>query len=147
MRRLIAVFSAVLIMCLLWLSPGCDNGIFGVVVGSGDMTTQTYDYSDFSHLQVENAFVVEVQRGLSYSVSVTVDDNLVDYLQISKSDNTLKLSVRAGYSYPNATFQAKVTMPNLEQLTLSGASRATVSGFNAQDDLKLLISGASSRGL
>ena len=144
MRRLLSV-SAVFLLGFLFLIPAC--GTFGIVVGSGDLTTQDYDLADFSRVEAENAFNIEVTRSAAFSVKVTVDDNLKDYLRISKEGDTLKLAVRPGYTFPNATFRAQVTMPALRQVSLSGASRATVSGFAARENLNLQASGASSVSL
>ena len=142
MKRLFFVLASTLVLCSLWLMPAC--GTFGVVIGSGDLETQDFNLADFSRVQVENTFNVEIRQAAAYSVKVTVDDNLMDYVRVTRNGDTLVLSARSGYSYPNSTFRAQVTMPNLRELRLSGASKADVAGFTARENLRVTASGASS---
>jgi hypothetical protein len=141
MRRFFLVSAAVLFLGFLFLSPAC--GGLGIAAGSGRLTTQDLAFSDFTRVEASYAFSVDIQQGAAFSVKITTDDNLTSYLRISKNGDTLVLAVLNGYSYPNATFRAQVTMPDLRQLSVSGASHATVSGFTARHDLKSTASGAS----
>ena len=57
------------------------------------------------------------------------------------------ISLKPGYGITGAaTMRAKVTMPELTGLDLSGASHTTVAGFNSDKSLKTQVSGASSLG-
>jgi hypothetical protein len=141
MRRLLLISAAVLLLGCLFLVPAC--GTFGVVAGSGRLTTQEFPLSDFTRVEANDTFNVEIQQGAAFSVKVTTDDNVMVYLRVSKNGDTLELAVRSGYSYPNSTFRAQVTMPDLRQLSVSGASHATASGFTAWHDLRTTVSGAS----
>jgi len=112
------------------------------VTGSGNLETREMDYSDFTRLDVSSLFQVTVTRADSFSVSLTLDDNLYDYLIIRKSGSTLQLGLRWG-TYLHATLKANITMPELRGLDLSGASRGDVSGFSSLDSLVIDVSGAS----
>jgi hypothetical protein len=138
MRRIMPPSLAAL-MVTLSLTMGCP-----VVAGSASLTTQDFALDGFSRVQAESSFNVEIMQGTSYAVTVTVNDNLKDSLRVSKNGDTLVLSVRKGYSYPNSTFRAQIIMPSLKELKLTGASRAAASGFTARDNLKLSGTGASS---
>jgi hypothetical protein len=142
MRRLAFFSLGALLGVSMALVPACRT--FGIVVGSGDLVTRDYDLDGFNRVQADHAFNVEIVQAPEHSLKVTVDDNLVDYLEISKNGEFLILSARDGYSFPNSTFRAQVAMPGLRELKLSGASRASASGFTARDDLKVSGSGASS---
>jgi hypothetical protein len=130
----------VTLLLLLWLVPGC----FGSVIGSGNLETRDFDYSDFTRLEVGNAFRVEVNPSESFSISITLDDNMFDYLYVSKSGETLKIRLKSGYRYSNHTAIAEVAMPEIQRLELSGATSGTVEGFSSIRDFTAEISGASS---
>ena len=117
------------------------------ITGSGNLDTKEFIYSDFDRIEASNAFELEVTQSSSYSVSITADDNLFDYIQVSKSGETLKIKLKSGRSYHSCTAIAKITMPELRGLDLSGATRGTVSGFSSTENIDLEVSGASSLDL
>ena len=113
------------------------------ISGSGNVVTQEEDISAFDKLDVSEAFKVDIRQGETFSVVVRVDDNLVKYLQVIKEGNTLKIGLKPGISVRAATRQAEVTMPELAGLDLSGASRASITGFKSTKSLDVDVSGAS----
>lgn len=115
-----------------------------IVVGSGRLKTENMDFSDFTRVEVGSAFEVKIVQSDSFSVSITADDNLFDYIQVSKSGSTLKIGVEPTVMFRSATHRAEITMPELFALELSGASHGTVTGFESVDDLDIEVSGASS---
>lgn len=113
--------------------------------GSGNTVTNEYNLEGFTRVEVGSAFQVEIVQAESYSVSVTVDDNIVEHLDVSKSGDTLRIRlepmVRLGFG--NVTLKARITLPTLEGLELSGATTGDVSGFNSDIALDVNVSGAS----
>jgi hypothetical protein len=101
------------------------------------------DYTGFTRLEIGYAFDVEITRADSFMVQITLDDNLYDYLDISQDEDTLRITMQPGNIYTQATQQAVIHLPDLEQLELSGASQADVSGFVSQHGLYIELSGAS----
>jgi len=142
MKKLIA---AVLVVVLLssGLFAGCARGM---VVGSGDLETRQFNYSDFTRVDINSAFEFEITQSGSYRVSVTADDNLFDYIQVSKQGTTLQISLGTA-SFTNITTKAEITMPQIAGLNISGASRGTASGFSSTDSLDITVGGASSLDL
>jgi len=130
---------AVMLLVVL-LVPGC----FGIITGSGNLETQEFDYSDFTRVEVGYALEVEVIQSSSFSISITADDNIFNYMDVSKSGETLKIRLKPGYSYTSYTAIAEITMPELYRLDLSGATHGSVQGFSSSHDFVLELSGASS---
>jgi cytoskeletal protein CcmA (bactofilin family) len=115
-----------------------------VITGSGTLKTESMDFSDFTGVEVGNAFEVAIVRSDSFSVSITADDNLFDYIRVSKRGSVLKIGVEPAVIFHSATYRAEITMPELFDLELSGASHGTVTGFESVEDLDIEVSGASS---
>jgi len=124
---------------------GC---IGGRVPGSGNLVTQEFEFSDFTRVEVGSAFQVEIVQADSYRVSVTADDNLFEYIQVSKVGETLKIGLKLLPMRPLfTTLRAEISMPQIYDLNLSGATRGTVSGFSSTENLDIELSGASSLNL
>lgn len=138
MRKNIILMAAMLLIVLL--IPAC----FGSIIGSGNLETQEFNYSDFTRVEVGNAFEVEVIQSDSFSIIITADDNIFDNINVSKSGETLRIWLRSGYHYRNYTARAEITMPQLHRLELSGATSGTIEGFSSAHDFILELSGASS---
>ena len=133
----------------LLLAPGLASVLTGCgmvgtsITGSGQLVTRDYALADFSKVQAGHAFQVEMVQGPQHQVTVTVDDNLVDRLDVSKSGETLRISLQPHLNIRNATMKAKVTLPVLEGVDLSGAAQGTLSGFESDKALEVELSGAS----
>ena len=136
---LVAVFLA------SFLSIGC---VREGVPGSGKRTTRELEFIDFTSVEVGSAFEVEIVRADSYRISVTADDNLFEYIQVSKEGETLKIGLKILPLRPLfTTLRAEISMPRIYDLDLSGATKGTVSGFISTENLGIEVSGASSLDL
>jgi hypothetical protein len=112
--------------------------------GSGNVVTQDFDLTGFDKVDVSHAFTVDTSQGDTFSVVVSIDDNLVEYLRVEKSGSTLKIGLAPNRDYASTHATAEVTMPELTRLELSGASHGTISGFTSTKALAVDLSGASS---
>ena len=128
-KIIVAVLVAVL------LTSGLLVGCGGVVVGSGKLATQEFNFSDFKRVDVSSAFEVEIAQSGSYHVSVTADDNLFEYIEVSKEGETLKIGLKTVTNLGPATLKAQITMPQLSGLILSGASKGSVSSFSSTEQV------------
>jgi hypothetical protein len=142
MRQIVILGAAAVSAFLL---SGCTMFISPAIVGSGKPVTVQKDFSGFTKIDASSAFQVDVSQSDTYSVAITVDENVLHDLETSVQGDTLHIGLRpslnmAGLAVP---LTAKVTMPRLTGLDLSGASRATVSGFKSSDPLDVQVSGAS----
>ena len=107
------------------------------------MVTRQIQTTPFTKLEVSGTFHVTVSAGDAEAVSVRVDDNLVDSLDVGVSGTTLHIGLKSGTSVTNATLQADVTVRSLEALDGSGATTITLSDVLAADTLSVSLSGAS----
>jgi hypothetical protein len=133
-------------LVLMVMSLGCGL-IPGVrtISGSGDVVTREEPITGFDRVDVSHAFQVDISQGDTFSVVVRVDDNMIEYLEVVKQGDTLKIGLEPGqgYSVRKATLEADVTMPELAGLELSGASHVAVTGFKSTKAFDVNLSGAS----
>lgn len=110
--------------------------------GSGNVVTQEIDVSPFSKLEVSSIFTVRISTGASEALTVRVDDNVVDRLDVGVHGDTLRIGLRTGMDVFDATLEADVTVTSLESIVVSGASRLTFANA-ITGDLAITVSGAS----
>ncbi|MEZ4771053.1 MAG: head GIN domain-containing protein [Caldilineales bacterium] len=116
---------------------------FTALTGSGNPVTQTFDFAGFDSLEIGNAFQAEIVASDNFSVEVTVDDNLIDYLRVEQQGDTVKIGLDPNTAATRADLRARITMPALVNLDASGATRANVSGFKSSANTSVTASGAS----
>ncbi len=137
-----------LLLPLLVVTAGLSSCHHGVTVtNSGKLTTWPFAFTDFSRLDISSAFVVDVEPSDSFSINITVDQSVFEYLSVTKRGDTLHIGLENGNTYLDTTQRATITMPALQTLTLSGASRATVGSFAGAKSLDVTLSGASQADL
>jgi hypothetical protein len=112
------------------------------MTGSGTTVTETKSFTGFTSVSVAMGFRVEITESSTYSVMVTVDDNVVNRLRVTKEGDTLSIALTPGI-YTSMTLRAVVTMPDIEGLELSGGSRGFIRGFVGLASLDLELSGGS----
>ncbi|OGO37755.1 MAG: hypothetical protein A2147_02350 [Chloroflexi bacterium RBG_16_57_8] len=139
MKKGHALAALVAIAFLLVLIPGCV----------GRPVTRTEDFTNFDRLDVQNAFDVKITQSASFGVTITTSENLLDYLVVSQEGETLTLKLSPNHPFTDftlmrKTLKARITMPSIRGLSLTGASRGTLTGFESANDLKLVVTGASS---
>ena len=134
----------VLALALLALA-GCSGLLGGLngLKGSGNPATTEYDFTDFDEVSIESAFVGTITRGDAYHVSVTVDDNLVDSLNVRQEGNRVTIGFEQPTLLSNADLTFEITLPALSALEVSGASRVEIAGFASGETFKAEASGAS----
>jgi hypothetical protein len=114
------------------------------IEGSGNLVTRNMDFSNFTAVDVGGGFRVEITHSNSYSIRVTADNNTFDYIDVYKTDDTLTIGLKTGYSYRSVTLKAQITMPNLYSLVLSGGTQGTAGEFASTHEFNLVLSGGSS---
>ena len=99
------------------------------VRGSGNRVMQKRDITDFKSISTEGAFDLRVVCQKDASLEVEGDDNILPLISSEVRGGVLYLkSVRSFSVREPITF--RITVPNLEGLTVSGAGKINVSGLN-----------------
>jgi len=136
--------SIVVALMLVVLTSGGLVGCIGEnITGSGDLTTETHDLSDFTRIEAQSGFQLEVTMSSTFSIEITADDNVHEYIEVEKSGDTLSIRLRGTRFYHSVTLRAKITMPTLYKIQLSGGSQASITGFSSSHDFEVELSGGS----
>jgi hypothetical protein len=143
MRKVIIPITLATVLTTATLHTGC------VPTGPENVITEEKDFTDFTHVEVEGTFEVEIIQSDSFSITISADESVFDYIAVSKVEKTLRIYLNPRHTFTDFTFsaktlKAKITMPALYGLQLSGAAESTITGFKSSDDLTLEVSGASS---
>ncbi len=85
----------------------------------------------------------------TWGVSLTAQQKLFDQIEVTKSGETLQINIQWGWgtwvsSWGYQRPKARITVPELSVLRLSGASKGSARGFKSTHDTDLFLSGASS---
>ena len=148
MKKVILGIALVVVLATGMILPGCIRR--DLTEQNGPITTQTYDYTGFTGVDIGSAMQLEVTAGDNYSISISAGKNLFDHIRVVKSGSILRISTE-GWSiswwWGNYTPKVTITMPVLETLYISGAADGTVSGFKSDKDLSVKASGASKLNL
>lgn len=145
MKKTIFIITAMVLITML-LFTGCDVLIRADgdnITGSGNLETRDFDFSEFTQVEIGDAFRYEIVQSDTYSVRITADDNLFDDIRVVKHGQQLEIDLKPFFHFGITTLEATITMPRLTGLESRGATQGTVTGFNSDDDLDLEVSGAS----
>jgi len=120
-----------------------------------DVITRKMDITDFTNIEIDCAFKLEINHAETYSVSIITNERLFDNIVVTKSGNTLKVSLKPlsfAINPPQKLptrlevcpiLEARITTPVLNKLRLAAATKGTVKGFSDQPGFDLNLSGAS----
>lgn len=128
LRRLAAVIATAGLTALASACSGELPG--GVLVGSGEVTSETREVSEFTEVEAHGGIALELSTGPS-AVVVTAQSNLLPITTTVVQGSRLVVDTSRGYTTTQG-ITAKVTMPKLTAVSLSGGSSATATDVTAQ---------------
>ncbi|GAB3947008.1 hypothetical protein GCM10028805_18470 [Spirosoma harenae] len=111
----------------------------------GDHTRQ-FNVREFSKVDVGGAFVVRFRKGDSYKVVADGREKDLDDIEVNIEGDKLKVSLdkKGIFNWKNRKrIGLTITIPkSIEELQLTGASKASLTGFEHYDHLTIGMSGA-----
>ena len=137
-RKSILLGGTVLILAAVL---GC--GLRPMVTGSGNLVVGTVDIGGVDAVSVGDTCNLTVTNGPVYSMTVETDDNILEYVKVEMYGDSLDVELSPHFRYTNITFNVAITLPDLEEVSLSGASTGTLDPFTLGHDLTVDLSGAS----
>jgi len=106
--------------------------------------TRKFNASGFTRLSMGSAFKIDVKQGSTFSITATGRAEDLDDLEPSVKGGTFHLGYKnKGWNRNRKTVEVSVTMPALEGVDFSGASKANVASFSGVKSMEIEVSGAS----
>jgi hypothetical protein len=139
MKVKIIMLISLFLLIIMLLAPGCKP-VSSSINGSGKIVDRDVDIDNFTNINAKGVYQLVVQQGKSFKVTVSLDDNLFNRIQLSMERKTLRLVVQAPATFFPTSLKVTVTMPQLLGLNLSGGASANISGFKSPDDFTLFLS-------
>jgi len=142
-KSLIVLILAGLTMFLGGCVSGGNN-----VRGTGDVVTRIMDVEDFSAIDISGSYIVVYRQAQTTALTVVMQENLFDYLQVETRGDTLQIGSRRGFDTSTANRpRLYIYAPNLTAASFSGAANATDWDTLEGEGFSLNISGAGNVGI
>jgi hypothetical protein len=135
-------FASVLVMTALSLSmSSCD--VLQQTVDPKNAVQETFDVKNFDGLEIGNAFEITVTKGNDFKIKASGDSRDIDDLVVKERNGTLEVYYRNNWRLRRYKMNIEIEMPTLKEVDFSGATEASVKGFDNLSDLEIDLSGAS----
>ena len=134
----IAVFA---VLPTLLLATSCGNT---TITGSGNIVSESRSVNGFTALSFSGAGELNITQGASESLSITTDDNLMEYIETTVQGGVLNIAFRDGVTLdPSNSITYDISIIELNNVTFSGAGSIQVNSLNvAASTFDFAVSGA-----
>ncbi len=109
--------------------------------GSGNISTERRNVSEFKGIDVSGIFEVEVTAQKDLAVEVEADDNLIPLIKTEVRGGVLYIKAERRISSEHGV-KVRVSAPDISDIDASGASKVTAAGLN-NEQIQVHSSGAS----
>lgn len=118
---------------------GC-NVNFDSVSGNGKSTTENRSVSGFTSVELDGSGELQIEQTGTESLSITADENLLQYLTSDVSGGRLRLGTKSGTNI-NGTVNYKLTVKNLSEIGVQGSGSVNAKGLTS-DSMKIAVAGS-----
>jgi putative autotransporter adhesin-like protein len=134
-RTLLAAIAVAL------LGAGCAV-LSNTIQGSGKSVTENRSVGGFTRVELDGSGDLKVEQNGTESLTITADDNLLQYLTSEVIGGRLKLGTKSGTSIGSSTpVVYKLTVKNLDEIMLAGSGSVDGRGLSS-DSMKIDLSGS-----
>lgn len=118
------------------------TGCWGGISGSGELVTEARPATEFHAVRMEGFGTLAIAVGGASSVSVTADDNLIQYLKTEVAGGTLAITFTAPKGVSDTHITITVSTPTLDRIDVGGAAEVELTGATGPK-LALGVEGAA----
>lgn len=112
-----------------------------ITTGEGPVVEKGFAHEAFSAVELDGSFDLNINQGAIQNVVVSGNENIIDKLQMTVSDNVLYLSLEPG-NYMNYDLDVNVTIPTIERVTLNGSGDINLNTFVGIENLVINLDGS-----
>ena len=124
------LFTILLIVVTILSVSSCKELV--IVKGSENMVEKEYDFTDFENIVTNNLVHATLIPSEEYKITLSINKNATEYLDINKDGKTLNLTLVNGILYDSVICNATVYMPRLNHVQTSGISNVFLQEFKTQ---------------
>lgn len=129
--------------CSAKTTGGSDNGDHSV--GSGPVTTQSFDLGGFTGVKLAGPDDVTIRRGNSFSITATGPKKVIDKLEIKLDGDMLSVGrKKSGFSFgsnDDDDVEIAITMPALRAVRLTGSGEIAADTVDG-DAVEAMVTGS-----
>jgi len=103
--------------------------------------SREFQFDEFSGIDAQGAFNLEVKQG-AFAITANGNQRFIDNVEIGKEGSRLVIEMERGGLWGRNTGSITVTLPELNEIEITGANTASISGFK-QEKMVLEVRGAS----
>jgi hypothetical protein len=111
------------------------------IQGSGVAKTEDRAIGDYKKVEVNGSCDVSLAVGSATGLSITADDNLLQYVVTEVRDGTLVVEMKSGSYSPQIHMKVTTTTPAVEAVRIRGSSDVDVKGL-AGERFELEVDGS-----
>lgn len=141
---MVRLFRIAVVSCTLSMFASCSSDKNPVspqdLQGSGNPVSETRTVASFQSLAFETVGEVRITKGAAQSVKVTVDDNLIEYLETTISNGNLSIDFDKSIDPDNFDLLVELTMTDLNAITMTGVGTVRANAMSV-DDLVVTLTG------
>lgn len=126
---------------LFFLSIGCNLNEKHID-GSGTTISQTRELNSFHNiilLGIGNVFITE---GDSQQVTITTDDNIINYVETNVNNNAIHIKSRDNYNLDPTSLRIDIKIPDISDLNISGSGNIEMLSEFTTESVHLTITGS-----
>ncbi len=139
MRKILVLCSVLAVSgCAVIIAPDGNDARFesvwssNAVKGNGEIITDKRQVLGAPMLSISGPIQMEVRVGVSPSLEVIADSNLVGLVQMQTMGDTQKIWLDDKF-YSNSPIRVVYTVPSLKEVSASGSGRLLINGLNGGD--------------
>ncbi|MCC8426660.1 head GIN domain-containing protein [Mucilaginibacter sp. UR6-11] len=133
---ILALFAGVSLLLLSSCKIGC-------VKGSGNQASAARKVTDFTKLDISGAFKIILKQDSTLGVTVTTDDNLLQYVKTDIDGDRLVISTSKKSICSSGSIAITIGVRHLEAIKASGAVDLASDGKIVTKNVNLELSGAT----
>lgn len=144
MKKIILNTLFIGIACLCAASFISCTLVSNSVRGNKKITVKEIKISDYETISLSGSsdVIYEMKESETPFLSVEIDENLVEYLDIKTENNELIVRTKSGSSISPSRFIVKTNSKNIKAINVRGSGNLTVNGNIKTTDLKLNVTGS-----
>ena len=141
-KDVISATVALALLPLLLLAVSCGNT---TITGSGNVVTESRPANGFTGLSFSGAGELRITQNSTESLSITTDDNLMEYIETTVQGGILSIQFRDGVQLdPSNSIIYDIAVIQLNSIAFSGAGSITAASLDvAADTFNFSVSGAA----